>query len=150
MPPPPSALMLMQQQPDVQATAATAATATHTHAADPAGGYETFRSDVCTWLDLDTSIRALQAGIRERREAKLKLTKQIAAFMERNEIADMSTRAGRLRFQIESVREPLSHKTIRDRISEFYSSSPETASELSGAVFGNRQRCERVALRRVR
>ena len=104
---------------------------------------------MCTWLDLDTSIRALQAGIRERRDAKQKLTKRISAFMERNEIVDLSTRAGRLRFHVECVREPLSHKTIRERISDFYSSRPDTASELSGAVFGNRQRSERVALRRV-
>lgn len=111
--------------------------------------YDRFRSDVSMWLELDTSIRAMQAGIRERREAKLKLTKRIAAFMARNEIEDMSTRAGRLRFQVECVRAPLSHKTIRDRISDFYSSSPDAASELSGAVFGNRQRSERVAIRRV-
>lgn len=113
------------------------------------GSYDAFRSDVCMWLDLDTSIRALREGIRERQEAKLKLTKKITAFMERHEIADMSTRAGHIRFQVESVREPLSHRAIRDRISEFYSSSPGAASELSGAVFGNRQRCRRVSLKRV-
>lgn len=117
-------------------------------ATDPPG-YDAFRTDVCMWLDLDTSIRALREGIRERQEAKLKLTRQITEFMERNNIADMSTRAGHIRFQVDSIREPLSHRVIRDRISEFYSSSPETANELSGVVFGNRQRCKRAALKRV-
>jgi hypothetical protein len=108
-----------------------------------------FRTDVRTWLEVDTSIRALQASIRDRREAKRALSNRILSFMSRYNIEDLSTRAGCLRFQVTYVRTPLSHQTIRRRIETFYSSNTEAAQELSGAVFGNRDRAERTSLRRV-
>ena len=112
---------------------------------------EGFRCDVRTWIELDNSIRLLQESLRERKDAKRKLTNRIVTFMANHNIIDLATRFGRLRFQVEYVRAPLSHKAIRSRISDFYSSraEPDAAQELSGAVFGNRQRCERVALRRL-
>ena len=109
-----------------------------------------FRTDVVTWIELDNSIRVLQSSLRERKDAKRNLTERIVSFMTDHDIVDLATRFGRLRFKVEYVRAPLSHKAIRSRISDFYSSrDPEAAHELSGAVFGNRQRCERVALRRL-
>jgi hypothetical protein len=116
------------------------------HAPDDLDG---FRADVRTWLEMDNTIHILQDSLRERKDAKRKLTNRILTFMTEHNIVDLATRFGRLRFQVEYIRKPLSHKTIRSRISDFYSSNAEAAQELSGAVFGNRQRCERVALRRL-
>ena len=68
--------------------------------------------------------------------------------MSRHNIDDLSTHDGGLRFHVTHVRAPLSHQTIRNRIENYYASNADAARELSGAVFGNRERAERAELRR--
>jgi len=111
---------------------------------------EAFKADVRTWLEVDTSIRQLHDAMRERREAKRSLTSRILLFMAEHNIEDLSTRSGRLRAQVAYVRAPLSHQVIRDRIDSFYASDSAVAQQLSGVLLGNRERCERTSLRRVR
>ena len=110
---------------------------------------ESFKTDVRTWLEVDTSIRTLQASIRDRRQAKRELSNRIMSFMSRYNIEDLSTRDGCLRFHVTYARMPLSHQAIRSRIESFYAADAEAAQELSGAVFGNRDRAERTVLRRM-
>ena len=113
---------------------------------------DAFKADVRTWLELDNTIRPMQAGVRERRNAKRSLTTRVLDFMSRYNIEDLSTRDGRLRFQVSYVRAPLSHGAIRTRIESYYSAPGRDVAaglELSGAVFGNRERCERTSLRRL-
>ena len=110
---------------------------------------DAFKADVRTWLELDNSIRGLQASIRERRNAKRGLTSRVLDFMARYNIEDLSTRDGRLRSKVSYVRAPLSHQAIRTRIDTFFSADAAAAFQLSGAVFGNRERCERTSLRRL-
>jgi hypothetical protein len=110
---------------------------------------ESFKTDVRTWLEVDTSIRTLQASIRDRRQAKRELSNRIMSFMSRYNIEDLSTRDGCLRFHVTYARMPLSHQAIRSRIESYYAADAEAAQELSGAVFGNRDRAERTVLRRM-
>jgi hypothetical protein len=111
---------------------------------------EAFKADVRTWLEVDTSIRQLHNAMRERRDAKRALTSRILLFMAEHNIEDLSTRSGRLRAQVAYVRAPLSQQVIRERIDSFYASDAAVAQQLSGVLLGNRERCERTSLRRVR
>lgn len=113
------------------------------------GSLDAFKADVRTWLETDNSIRLLQASLRERRDAKRALTERILSFMSRYNIEDLSTRDGRLRFQVSYVRAPLSQQAIRARITDFFATDAIAAQELSSAVFGNRERNQRTWLRRV-
>ena len=125
---------------------------------------EAFNQDVRTWLEIDGSIRSLQESIRERREAKRCLTERILAFMGRHNIEDLDTRGGRLRFQVSYVRAPLSQQAVRERIESYCSRSMSrdasvnasgeatataNAYELRDALLGDRERCERLHLRRI-
>jgi hypothetical protein len=110
---------------------------------------EAFKADVRIWLEVDTSIRQLREAARERREAKRALTSRILAFMTKHNIEDLSTRSGRLRAQVAYVRSPLSHQVIRSRIDNLYASDAAAAQQLSGILFGNRERSERTSLRRL-
>lgn len=111
---------------------------------------EEFKTDVRTWLELDSTIRRLQAATRERRAAKKQLTDRILQFMNRYNIEDLSTRDGRLRYRVSYVRTPLSHQAIKDRILGYFASNDNVAQAVAGAVFGNRERTERVALSRLK
>ena len=109
-----------------------------------------FKNDVRTWMELDNSIRRLQAAIKDRRAAKKLLSDRILQFMSRYNIEDLNTKDGNLRYKVTYVRTPLSQHAIKDRISTYFSANAQVAQEVQGAVFGNRERTERPCLRRLK
>ena len=111
---------------------------------------DAFKNDVRTWMELDSSIRRLQAALKDRRAAKKALTERIVQFMGRYNIEDIDTRDGCIRYKMAYVRAPLSQTAIKDRISTYFSTDAQAANELQGALFGNRERAERPCLRRLR
>ena len=133
------------------------------------GELDAFKGDVRTWLDIDRSIRELQASLRERRAAKRALTGRVGDFMTRYNVEDLRTREGsRLRFRMTMVRAPLSHVDIRDRLarhiearyiaaggSEGGGGSEDRAridadiDDMNVVLFGNREKVERPTLRRI-
>jgi len=108
-----------------------------------------FKVDVRTWIELDDSIKALQNAIKERRHAKKHLTDRITCFMNSNEIEDLITKNGRIRYKTNYVKAPLSHSDIQERICTFFDSESE-AKELLSAIFGTRGRSEKTSLRRMK
>jgi hypothetical protein len=109
-----------------------------------------FKVDVRTWIELDDSIKSLQNAIKERRHAKKHLTDRITSFMNTNEIEDLITKNGRIRYKTNYVKAPLSHTDIHDRICTFFESDTSTAKDLLSVVFGTRGRSERSSLRRMK
>lgn len=110
---------------------------------------EAFKHDVRIWLELDTSIRVLQANLRERRAEKTLLTQRMLEFMRRYQIDDLNTPMGRLRFQVSKVKAPLSQRSIVDRITRYYSDDVVASQQLRAAVFGNREVSSRASIRRI-
>lgn len=109
-----------------------------------------FKVDVRTWIELDDSIKSLQNAIKERRCAKKQLTDRITEFMNTNEIEDLITKNGRIRYKTNYVKSPLSHTDIKNRISDFFQSDENSAKQLVSMVFGLRGRSEKPSLRRMK
>lgn len=109
-----------------------------------------FKVDVRTWIELDDSIKSLQIAIKERRMAKSQLTDRITDFMYANEIEDLITKNGRIRYKTNYVRAPLSHTDIKERIRNFFDSNNSVANDLTSVVFGARGRFEKTSLRRMK
>ena len=110
-----------------------------------------FKNDVRTWVELDNSIRRMQAATKERRAAKSMLTERILGFMNRYNIEDLNTKDARLRYKTAYTRVPLSHQTIKERISTYFGdNNARIAQELQGHLFGNRERSEKTSLRRLK
>jgi hypothetical protein len=110
-----------------------------------------FKSDVRTWLELDNSIRRLQAAIKDRRAAKKQLSERILRFMADHNIEDLDTKDGKLRYRIAFVRTPLSQAVIKERISSYFGvNNDNAATAMNGVVFGNRARVEKTSLCRLR
>jgi hypothetical protein len=109
--------------------------------------------DVRLWLEMDNTIRTLQASLRERKEAKRALTSRILEFMASKDIQDFSTRQGdRIAFRVSYVRAPLTQQNIRSRLTDFCASNPPphamSSRHVQDVVFGNRERSERATLKR--
>jgi hypothetical protein len=111
---------------------------------------ETFKGQVRAWIELDNTLKKLQAAARERRATKQQLTEKITSFMARFNIEDLSTRDGKIRFKTVMVKPNLSRKALQQRLIEAFPST-HSADELMQRVFvpSPEERVERPTLRRV-
>lgn len=110
---------------------------------------DAFKQDVRTWIELDDSIRRLQAALRERRTARTQLSVRVLQFMSRHNIEDLSTRDTRIRYKVQYVRKPLTQDVIKQRIDTYFGDNKDSAVALHGALFANRERVEKSSLRRL-
>eukprot|EP00798_Chlamydomonas_sp_ICE-L_P002706 gene2706-biopygen7861 len=98
-----------------------------------------FKSDVCTWIELDDSIKTLEHAIRDRRLEKQKLTQRIIGFMDHHDIEDLNTKSGRIRYKTKYVRPQVSKTNIRDRISSFFPNDAQFADDIVTAIYSSRE-----------
>jgi hypothetical protein len=108
----------------------------------------TFKSHVRQWLEIDEQTKKIQLVLRERTAAKKELTAHIVDFMARYNIEDLSTAAGKIRYKIAVVKEPLSQQNIKDRVTEYFSATNDP-SELNKHIFSERKTMTKPTLRRL-
>lgn len=112
---------------------------------------EEFRNDVETWMEVDNSIRNLQSMLRERRSFKNRLTEKITSFMRKYDLSNLDLgNAGVIRSRKSHVKVPISQRSIKDGIEAYFSNinNITMGMQLLDTVFNERQRIERVSLRR--
>ena len=110
---------------------------------------DAFKQDIRMWLEMDATLRALQANVRQRRLEHRLLTQRILAFMAQHGIDDLNTPMGRLRFHVTYVKPPISQHTLLQRITEFFQNDVISAQQIRTALLGSRDRTERTSLRRI-
>lgn len=106
-----------------------------------------FTASVAAWLKLDSEIARLLSALKERRQAKRKLTQSILEFMRGRGIDDLDTLECRLSCRVRQVQTPLPQRVMQERIIGMYAHDPVAARSVSDTVFC-RDRVERVSLRR--
>jgi hypothetical protein len=107
-----------------------------------------FKNHVRIWMEVDNSIKKMQAAIKERNVAKTMLSQKILTFMAKFNIEDLNTKEGVLRYRVTQVKAPISQTIIKSKLTENY--DPRlTADELSSKIFDNRQVMEKHSLRRI-
>lgn len=111
-----------------------------------------FKNRVKIWLQLDNEVKELSKKIKlldnERKQRKKyisSLTPHILNFMSSNEIEELNSKEGRLRYKSSKVKEPLSQKGLRNQL---YDQFPQNHSELD-KIFVSRNKIEKVTLRRL-
>jgi predicted RNase H-like nuclease (RuvC/YqgF family) len=111
-----------------------------------------FKNRVKIWLQLDNEVKELTKKIKlldnERKQRKKyidSLTPHILNFMSSNEIEELNSKEGRLRYKSSKVKEPLSQKGVRNQL---YEQFPLNHSELD-KIFVTRNKVEKVTLRRL-
>lgn len=136
-----------QGEEDPEDDAVLRAASAATSAGNQEAGMEMFRQDVHAWLDIESSIKNLQAMLRDRRAHKKVLCDRIVRYMHQYGIEDLHTREGRISSRTSYVQAPLSHRTIKEKIGTFFSDNTPMVSQLLRAVF-TRERVEKQSLRR--
>lgn len=112
-----------------------------------------FKNKVKIWIRLDNEVRELSSKIKvldnERKQRKKylqSLTPFILNFMNSQEIEEINSRDGKLKYNTSIVKTPLTQKNIREQL---YSSLNNETHEVLDNIFKNRQKIEKITLRRI-
>ena len=75
-----------------------------------------FKNKVKQYLILDDDIKKLEKVIREKKQAKQKLTETILTFMGNYNIEDMTTGNGKLKRSVSYTKKPLNKETLKSKL----------------------------------
>ena len=106
------------------------------------------KAAVKEYLDLDNQIITLQKAIRERKKRKEDLSKIILGAMKNNEIQQMNLKEDKLVYCVSQHKKPM-NKDYLNHVLNSYFKNEEKASDVLTHIFDNRQRVEKVRLKRV-
>lgn len=106
------------------------------------------KSAVTEYLNLDNEIMALQKAIKERKQKKEKLSKTILTVMRENDIEQMNTKNDKLIYSVSQCKTPLNKNYLNNVLSEYFNNN-DKANDVINHILNNRQKVERVRLKRV-
>jgi hypothetical protein len=110
---------------------------------------EEFKDNVQAWMDLDNQLKRLEAASKQRKTKKKELNEKILDFMAKYNIEDLNTKQGVIRYKKVFVKEPLSQKIIKERLSDLFKDD-QTNYEKIEKIFTDRGKVEKQSLRRVK
>ena len=108
-----------------------------------------FKSNVKQWLELDNQLKRLAAASKERRKKKDEINRSILEFMSKFNIEDLNTKDGIIRYRKTFVKEPLSQKTIKNKLEELFKDDQENFEKIE-KIFTDREKIEKMSLRRLK
>jgi hypothetical protein len=111
---------------------------------------EDFSNLVKKWIELDNWIKKSQELIRQKRKSKDKISEIITHYMCRYNIEDVNTSEGKIRCKVRYVKSGVNQKVVKEKISEVLKDNEETCNALITKIFDERDKVERVSLRRIR
>jgi len=109
---------------------------------------EEFKKLVHQWLSYDDDLKQLKKAEKEINDAKKALTEPIMAFMAKNNIEDCNTTNGKLKYSVSQVKKPINRQYLMDKINQYMNNSKK-AEELTVYLFDNREKEQKVQLRRT-
>ena len=110
---------------------------------------EEFKDNVQAWMDLDNQLKRLEAASKQRKTKKKELNEKILDFMAKYNIEDLNTKQGVIRYKKVFVKEPLSQKIIKERLSDLFRDD-QTNYEKIEKIFTDRGKVEKQSLRRLK
>jgi type II secretory pathway component GspD/PulD (secretin) len=114
-----------------------------------------FKEQVKSWLNLDNEVKAINAKIKildnERKHRKKLIevfSAKILSFMGSNEIDELNSKDGIIKYKKSFVKEPLTQKQIREKLLDQFRNI-DNAEEKIDKVFKDREKIEKLRLKRT-
>lgn len=111
---------------------------------------EEFREYVRKWLELDNFIKKTQESLKDKRKLRDKLSVTISAFMCKYNIEDLNTKEGRIRCKVRTVKPPITQKTVKQKITDYFAHDENKAQEIVKKIYETQEPVEKVSLRRLK
>jgi flagellar basal body-associated protein FliL len=108
-----------------------------------------FKNYVKAWMDIDNSVKKLQALVKERNSMKQEITSRITNFMKKYNIEELNTREGKIKFSVRKTKVPVKKTDIKNKLIEYFPQA-QAAEDLANKVFESNQYTEKQSLRRCR
>lgn len=111
---------------------------------------EDFSNLVKKWIELDNWIKKNQELTKQKRKQKDKLSSVITHYMSRYNIEDLNTSEGKIRCKVRLVKSGVNQKVIKEKITELLKDNVDTCNTLITKIFEERDKVEKVSLRRIK
>lgn len=111
---------------------------------------EDFSNLVKKWIELDNWIKKSQELAKQKRKQKDKLSEVITHYMTRYNIEDLNTSEGKIRCKVRYVKSGVNQKVVKEKITEIFKDNEETCNALITKIFNDREKVEKVSLRRIK
>lgn len=112
---------------------------------------EQFKEFVRKWLEIDNVIKKAQDAIKEKKKLRDKLSIIISKFMCKYNIEDLNTKEGRIRCRVSQVKQSVSQKKVKERISEVFAHDEQKKQEVLEKIYKpETEKVEKVSLRRLK
>mgnify|MGYP001200635334 CR=1 FL=1 len=107
------------------------------------------REAVTQYLEIDTQIDTLQKALRERKKKKEELSKIILGTMKDNDIDQMNLKGNKFIYQVSEYKTPINKNYLNSIFNKYFNNNEEKTNELIEHIFNNRQKIEKIRLKRV-
>lgn len=111
---------------------------------------EDFSNLVKKWIELDNWIKKSQEIAKQKRKQKDKLSEVITHYMTRYNIEDLNTSEGKIRCKVRYVKSGVNQKVVKEKIAELLKDNEEQCNTLITKIFDDREKVEKVSLRRIK
>lgn len=96
-------------------------------------------NNIKEWIKIETDISKLQSELKERKNAKKKLTDELMNVMKKNEIDCFDINGGSLVYKKNKTKKPINAKTLASVLQSYYASTPNVAEEVTKYIMENRE-----------
>jgi hypothetical protein len=107
---------------------------------------EDFKNYVKKWLEMDAYLKRAMEVVKEKKKQRNKLAEVITRFMCKYNIEDLNTKEGRIRCKTSYIREPVTQKVIKAKMTELL---PER-KDIVTKIYDERPKHERLSLKRLK
>lgn len=111
---------------------------------------EDFTTLVQKWIELDNWLKKSQDILKEKRKQKDKLKEVITHYMSKYNIEDLNTSEGKIRCKMQYVKSGVNQKVVKNKIAEFMRDNEEQCNALITKIFNEREKVEKMSLRRIK
>jgi predicted nucleic acid-binding Zn-ribbon protein len=105
-------------------------------------------NSVKEWIKMDNEIAKLKAEIKDRNVKKKTLTESLMNVMKKNEIECFDINGGALVYKKNTIKKPISGKTLLSALQKYYANDPKIAEDLTKHVLDNREEKVKETIKR--
>lgn len=111
---------------------------------------EDFSTLVKKWIEIDNWLKKSQEIMKEKRKQKDKLKEVITHYMTKYNIEDLNTSEGKIRCKVQYVKSGVNQKVVKEKIVDLLKDDETTRNTLLQKIFEERQKVEKMSLRRIK
>jgi hypothetical protein len=111
---------------------------------------EEFTNIAKKWIEMDNWIKKYQEMAKQKRKQKDKLTQIITHYMTKYNIEDLNTTEGKICCKVRQVKSGVNQKVVKQKITEIFKDNEETCNAIITKIFEDREKVEKVSLRRIK